>query len=62
VLAQRRGLRIHEVAVEWVEDLASRVGSVHAAHADLRGVARLLLLRRSEPLTLLSPRRPMLAP
>jgi glycosyltransferase involved in cell wall biosynthesis len=62
VLAQHRGLRIHEVPVEWVEDLDSRVVSVSTALADLRGVARLLLRRRSEPLTLLSPRRPMLAP
>ena len=42
VLAQRRGLRIHEVPVDWVEDADSRVDIVPTALADLRGVARLL--------------------
>jgi putative flippase GtrA len=41
VLAQRRGLRIHEVPVDWVDDLDSRVDIVATALADLRGVARL---------------------
>ena len=42
VLAQRRGLRIHEVPVDWVEDGDSRVDIVPTALADLRGIARLL--------------------
>jgi glycosyltransferase involved in cell wall biosynthesis len=42
VLAQRRGLRIHEVPVDWVDDPDSRVDIVHTAFTDLRGVARLL--------------------
>src|SRR3954447_32108 len=42
VLAQRRGLRIHEVPVDWVDDPDSRVAIVPTALADLRGVARLL--------------------
>ena len=42
VLAQRRGLRIHEVPVDWVEDTDSRVQITGTALADLRGVARLL--------------------
>jgi glycosyltransferase involved in cell wall biosynthesis len=42
VLAQRRGLRIHEVPVDWVEDPDSRVRIVPTALGDLRGVARLL--------------------
>ena len=42
VLAQRRGLRIHEVPVDWVDDPDSRVDIVRTAIADLRGVARLL--------------------
>jgi glycosyltransferase involved in cell wall biosynthesis len=62
VLAQRRGLRIHEVPVDWVEDADSRVDVIATALADLRGVGRLLTHRQPEPLTLLSPRRPMLAP
>jgi len=41
VQAQRRGLRIHEVPVDWVDDPDSRVDIVRTARADLRGVARL---------------------
>jgi len=41
VLAQRRGMRIHEVPVDWVEDPDSRVEIVRTAVDDLRGVARL---------------------
>jgi putative flippase GtrA len=41
VLAQRRGLRIHEVPVDWVDDPDSRVDIVRTALDDLRGVARL---------------------
>ncbi len=43
VLAQRRGMRIHEVAVDWVDDSDSRVDIVSTALDDLRGVARLAL-------------------
>jgi putative flippase GtrA len=42
VTAQRIGLRIHEVPVDWVDDLDSRVDVVQTALEDLRGVARLL--------------------
>jgi glycosyltransferase involved in cell wall biosynthesis len=64
VLAQRRGLRIHEVPVDWVEDRDSRVEIVPTAVADLRGVARMLVHRPSEEkrLALPAPSRPMLAP
>jgi glycosyltransferase involved in cell wall biosynthesis len=41
VLAQRAGLRIHEVPVDWVDDPDSRVDIVQTAMGDLRGVARL---------------------
>ncbi|HEY7280567.1 MAG TPA: bifunctional glycosyltransferase family 2/GtrA family protein [Actinomycetota bacterium] len=41
VLAERAGLRIHEVPVDWVDDPDSRVDIVSTALADLRGVARL---------------------
>jgi putative flippase GtrA len=41
VLAQRTGLRIHEVPVDWVDDPDSRVDLVATALADLRGIARL---------------------
>ncbi|MGA5301146.1 glycosyltransferase [Nucisporomicrobium flavum] len=41
VLAERAGLRIHEVPVDWVDDPDSRVDIVATAMADLRGIARL---------------------
>ena len=40
VLAERTGLRIHEVPVDWVDDPDSRVDIVSTAIADLKGVAR----------------------
>jgi putative flippase GtrA len=42
VLAQRRGLRIHEVPVDWIDDPDSRVKIVRTAVEDLLGVARLV--------------------
>jgi putative flippase GtrA len=41
VLAERAGLRIHEVPVDWVDDPDSRVDIVATAIADLKGVWRL---------------------
>src|SRR4051795_13187564 len=41
VLAQRDGLRIHEVPVDWTDDPDSRVDIVRTALGALRGVARL---------------------
>jgi putative flippase GtrA len=41
VLAERSGLRIHEVPVDWVDDPDSRVDIVATAVADLKGVWRL---------------------
>jgi hypothetical protein len=41
VLAEREGLRIHEVAVDWVEDPDSRVKIAATAWADLKGIRRL---------------------
>ena len=46
VLAQRRGFRIHEVPVDWIEDCDSRVDIVRTALTDLRGVGRLLVRPR----------------
>ena len=40
VLAQRAGLRIHEVPVDWVDDPDSRVRILATALADLHGIAR----------------------
>jgi putative flippase GtrA len=41
VLAERAGLRIHEIPVDWIDDLDSRVDVVATALADLRGMVRL---------------------
>jgi glycosyltransferase involved in cell wall biosynthesis len=41
VLAQRAGLRVHEVPVDWTDDPDSRVKIVKTALDDLRGVWRL---------------------
>ncbi|MEU9733371.1 dolichyl-phosphate beta-glucosyltransferase [Streptomyces sp. NPDC048002] len=41
VIAERAGLRIHEVPVDWVDDPDSRVDVVATALADLRGIARI---------------------
>jgi len=41
LLAQRNGLRIHEVPVDWVEDTDSRVDIARTILDDLRGLARL---------------------
>jgi glycosyltransferase involved in cell wall biosynthesis len=43
ILAERRGLRIHEVPVDWVDDPDSRVDIVRTALEDLKGIARLAL-------------------
>jgi hypothetical protein len=40
LLAERNGLRIHEVPVDWIEDLDSRVDLAATVAADLRGLAR----------------------
>jgi putative flippase GtrA len=40
LLAERSGLRIHEIPVDWVEDPDSRVDVAQTARDDLRGMAR----------------------
>ena len=40
VLAERAGLRIHEVPVDWIDDPDSRVDIVPTVLADLRGICR----------------------
>ena len=42
VLAERNGLRIHEVPVDWVDDPDSRVDIARTARDDLTGIARLV--------------------
>jgi len=60
VLAERAGLRIHEVPVDWIDDLDSRVKLAATALGDLRGIARMRwgFLRG----TLRVPRLPAAAP
>ncbi|MFI6076102.1 glycosyltransferase [Actinoplanes sp. NPDC051343] len=41
VLAERAGLRIHEVPVDWIDDPDSRVDIMSTAVADLKGIWRL---------------------
>jgi putative flippase GtrA len=41
VLAERAGLRIHEVPVDWIDDPDSRVDIVATALGDLRGIRRI---------------------
>ena len=41
VLAERAGLRIHEVPVDWIDDADSRVGVISTALADIGGIIRL---------------------
>jgi putative flippase GtrA len=52
ILAEKAGLRIHEVPVDWIDDPDSRVDIVRTAFADLRGMSRLgwSLLRGEVPL------------
>jgi putative flippase GtrA len=42
VLAERNGLRIHEVPVDWIDDADSRVDVVRTARGDLNGIARMV--------------------
>jgi putative flippase GtrA len=52
VLAERSGLRIAEVPVDWIDDPDSRVDLLATSLADLRGIARLVraLVRGELPL------------
>ena len=50
VLAERAGLRIHEVPVDWYDDPDSRVDLLETALEDLRGVRRMRASRRSQAL------------
>jgi glycosyltransferase involved in cell wall biosynthesis len=43
VLAERAGLRIHEVPVDWTDDTDSRVDIIDTALRDLHGIARVRL-------------------
>jgi len=49
VLAERSGLRIHEVPVDWVDDPDSRVDIRRTAVEDLKGIWRLLRRPAARP-------------
>ncbi len=53
VLAERHGLRVHEVPVDWVEDPDSRVRLLRTAWEDLKGIRR---MRRDRSVTAPRPR------
>ena len=58
VLAERHGLRIHEVPVDWVDDPDSSVDIVRTALEDLRGIWRLLHTPRHSPADAVAPASP----
>jgi putative flippase GtrA len=55
VVAERNGLRIHEVPVDWVDDPDSRVDVVRTARADLNGIARMLRRLIADPGSIVRP-------
>lgn len=62
LLAEHNGLRVHEVPVDWVEDLDSRVRIVRTAVEDLRGLARVARSRSTGQAALKVPRETELTP
>jgi len=58
VVAERAGLRIHEVPVDWIDDPDSSVDVPATAWADLRGIARVGrgLLKGTIPVASIPPR------
>lgn len=62
LLAEHNGLRIHEVPVDWVEDLDTRVNVVSTAADDLRGLCRMARRKISGEARIDLPRRPAPVP
>jgi putative flippase GtrA len=58
LLAEHNGLRIHEVPVDWVEDVDTRVDVVRTAAEDLRGLWRMRRLKDSGEADVVIPARP----
>ncbi|MFB9466681.1 glycosyltransferase [Streptomyces cinereospinus] len=58
LLAEHNGLRIHEVPVDWVEDVDTRVDVLSTATDDLRGLWRMARLKSSGAARVPLPRRP----
>jgi hypothetical protein len=61
VLAERSGLRVHEVPVDWTDDPDSRVDLRRTAFDDLRGVWR-MMRAPATPATPATPPAPMPSP
>ncbi|MDQ0800407.1 bifunctional glycosyltransferase family 2/GtrA family protein [Arthrobacter sp. SLBN-112] len=67
IIAERSGLRIHEIAVDWVDDPDSRVDIVQTVTDDLRGMVRVAgsLVKGAIPVQAIYAelgRRPMVTP
>ncbi|MFF2514436.1 glycosyltransferase [Streptomyces sp. NPDC058086] len=58
LLAEHNGLRIHEVPVDWVEDVDTRVDVVGTATDDLKGLWRMARLKASGAARVPVPARP----
>ncbi|MEU5099621.1 bifunctional glycosyltransferase family 2/GtrA family protein [Streptomyces sp. NPDC020996] len=58
LLAEHNGLRIHEVPVDWVEDVDTRVDVMGTAVDDLRGLWRMARAKASGEARVDVPRRP----
>ncbi|MFF4308625.1 glycosyltransferase [Streptomyces sp. NPDC001507] len=58
LLAEHNGLRIHEVPVDWVEDIDTRVDVVGTASDDLRGLWRMARAKASGAARVELARRP----
>jgi putative flippase GtrA len=63
LLAEHNGLRIHEVPVDWMEDVDSRVDVVSTATDDLRGLVRVARAKADHSARVPGlPQRPEVAP
>ncbi|MET3206982.1 UNVERIFIED_ORG: glycosyltransferase involved in cell wall biosynthesis [Arthrobacter sp. UYEF13] len=67
IIAERSGLRIHEIPVDWIDDPDSRVNIRQTAYDDLRGMVRVAssLVKGSIPVTAIYAelgRRPIVPP
>jgi putative flippase GtrA len=63
LLAEHNGLRIHEVPVDWLEDVDSRVDVVGTARDDLKGLYRVARAKADHSARIDGlPRRPAVAP
>jgi len=59
ILADYNGLRVHEVAVDWIEDLDSRVDVARTSLRNVSGLWRMARLKASGKATVPLPPRPM---